>query len=176
MHSDRINSTKIQTGTQQNISSFILSVYVISYFFQNNLFLHYVLILSQIDPKWFCLWGKQREKWELLSQEDKKKILAADFSRCHGNRTFKEFWWEQQAKRGWLQGRQFITSTARTTQSDCAHIHNHCVVFFIWTTVKKNTAFLPHRDPSVRGWESAVIVLWHGDEGLRLEPGRQRLF
>lgn len=176
MHSDRINSTKIQTGTQQNISSFILSVYVISSFFQNNLFLHYVLILSQIDPKWFCLWGKQREKWELLSQEDKKKNLSSRFFKVPWQQNIQRILMRTAGKERLITRETiyYFNSKGNTvwlrthTQSLCCFLHlNHS---------EKNTAFLPHRDPSVRGWESAVIVLWHGDEGLRLEPGRQRLF
>lgn len=74
-------------GAQRNITSFILSCVCVSAH-PNNQFLHYVLIWSQIDPKWFCLWGKQTEKWELLSQEEKEKRKKEN----HSRRFFKVPW------------------------------------------------------------------------------------
>lgn len=153
MHSSRINSTKILQEMHSRTLLLLFSLWMVfssSFFYTNNLFLQYVLIWSKIDPKWFCLWGKQTEKIRTAMSGRGGKVSVADFSRCHGNRTFKEFWWEQQAKRGWLQGRQFVTPLVRLW----LHTHTSNVVYsFIWITV------LSHHGPSVRGCVRVVSVL-----------------
>lgn len=54
----------------------------------SNLFLHYVLIWSQIVSRRFFCEVSRQEKWEFPSQKE-RNVTAADFSRHHGNSTLK---------------------------------------------------------------------------------------
>lgn len=98
----------------------IRSVYVFLFPPPNNLFLHYVLILSEIDPKCFCLWGKQTEKMR-IAISGRKKNLSSRFFKVPWQQSIQKNFDENSRQRRWLQGRQFVTPIARATESDCTH-------------------------------------------------------
>lgn len=117
----------------------------------------------------------EMKKWEMPSQEEKNIYLNSRFfSRYHGNRSFKEFWWEQQAKEGWLQGRQFVTPIAGAKESDC--VHTSIVIYSsLCTKSAKTQFFLFHHGPSNEGWVNAVLQPQCRDEGYCQELGIERL-
>lgn len=118
-HSNRINSTKIQQKVHGRILFMIIQC-MLFFASKQSIF----TLCANLVSNCFCLWGKTEKKWELLSQE-RKETQQQIFQGTMATEHSKEFWWEQQAKRGWLQGRQFVTPIARATESDCTHT---CIV------------------------------------------------
>lgn len=170
MHSNRMNSTKLQWKLNGRALFLLFSQCMPP---PNNLFLHYVLILSQIDPKCFCRWDKQTEKWELLSQEEKKKKSQQQiFQGTMATEHSKEFWWEQQAER--LITRETICYSNCKSNRVWLHIHKHCVGVFIWTTVQNPCSFLSYRgsSPTMNERGGRILVWrWRAQPRLLLQPG-----
>lgn len=121
----------------------------------------------------FCLWGEQTEKWELLSQEE-KKITAVYFSRYHGNITFKILSLMRTAGEERLITRKTICYSFGKSISDwlhsvsLTHARARIVSYSLSRPLWKITSFLPCHGPSARGRVSVAIASWCGDEGLSL--------
>lgn len=146
MHSDSNNSIKqIQQKEHGGVLLLLFPRCMFFFFSPNNLFLHYVLILSQIDPKCFCLWGKQTEKWEL--QEEKND----------SSRFFKVPWQQNTQKNSDEDSRQGeadyqgdnLLLQLTEQQSLIAHKHTR-VVFFKSGPMCKNSLF------SVLSWSFSL--------------------
>lgn len=132
------------------------------YIFLYGVFLHGVLILP---PKWsqsvfVSEVGRHRgARIPISGKKSQQHIFQGTMATEHS----KEFWWEQQGKRGWWQGRQFVTPIARATEPDCTR--KHCAIVLIWTIVQK------HCSPLLSCNKSRLRHLDFSGDG-RLSPGR----
>lgn len=182
-HSNRINPTKNPPaeGSQQNIT-FLFSDCMLSSRPPNNLFLYYLLILSKIDSKWFCLWGEEggEKKWNLPSEERKKKITAAHFSRYHGNGTFKILSLMRTAGRerlitreticysfgeslgDWLHTLFFSLSLSHTDTRTHTHKNTTWHILYV-DCCEKSSLFCPVTALQPEDNRSAVIASWCQD-------------
>lgn len=152
-HSNRINPGKNPPaeGSQQNIA-FLFSDCMLSSQLPNNLFLYYLLILSKIDSKWFCLWGEEGgKKDEICHLRKGKKNHSSTFFKVPWQQNIQNFKFDENSRQReadykgdnllllWREPRRLIAHTLSLPLS-VSHTHTRTQrgTFFMWTAVKNH--------------------------------------
>lgn len=111
---------------------------------------------SQVKPK-VSFWSRQTER---RSQDHylREKSQRYIFQSTMATGQSKEFWWEQQGRRCWWQGRQFVTSIETATGPD--FIHKYFAKVLNWTSKNTDVLLLSYRNsPSFNEVCSILISL-----------------
>lgn len=135
-------------GALPNITYFALSLYAFWFFLSHpkqSIFTLRANFVSNWSKLFFlCFFSevssKQTEKNVNCYLRKGKKLSAVDFSRYHGNRTFKRMLMRTAGKERLITRETICYSNCKSNRV-WLHTHKHCAIFFIWPTVHKTLFF-----------------------------------
>lgn len=149
MHSNRIKSTKIQQKVHSRTFILFPEVYVFIFFYFSIFTLCTNVCFKLIQIAFVC--EVSRQKNENCYLRKKKKNLSSRFFKVPWQQNIQKNFDENSRQREADYKGDNLLLQLQELQSLIAHIHKHCVVFFIWTSVQKHCSFLSYHGPSVRG-------------------------